>query len=313
MRSAYATCALLLLAAMASAQSFNIDVDRSGLGAPSAAYAGAAGRPGAWNAIGGAGGGPFPLTGLHQEATSASCVRSGGTAAGYVFDNRATTGELEALMDDAHQDRGPAAYVRYTFRGLEAGAYTVYTYAWSPGDATDASLVTVNGLSPQRVGGASPAGADFVQGVTHAVHQVTIRRGMTIDVQVTAVAGACTVNGFQIVDGFGMSLAQSAPGRRLEITHSHGDPGELYLSLFTPARGTFPQGALFGVDIAPADALAQVQQGAPFFGTLDAQGGAAFVVGARLPPGTTLFCTSVTLDGAYKATSPTRPFAYTVL
>jgi hypothetical protein len=83
-----------------------------------------------------------------------------------------------------------------TVTGLTPGLYNVYTYAWAPDSAAFVTGVSVNGLPVQNVGGAWPGG--FVQGTTHALHQVTLAAAQNLVWTLTVPTGFGSLNGIQI-------------------------------------------------------------------------------------------------------------------
>ncbi|MBK7644081.1 MAG: hypothetical protein IPJ19_13695 [Planctomycetes bacterium] len=99
-------------------------------------------------------------------------------------------------MDDSSD---PLGFSTWTFAGLAAGDYVLYTYAWAPDSAFFHSLVSVTG-SPdpaQVVGGAWPGG--YVAGVTHARHRIHVVTGSNVVMNLSVASGSASVNGFQLV------------------------------------------------------------------------------------------------------------------
>jgi len=155
----------------AAGQSFNIDFG-SAINAPSASY-GAAGVPGAWNAVGVLE--PFvraPLVGLDGEASAAQIYMFGGTSLIDVNDP-ATVGDDEALMDDMLIGFCDPVDVCIWVENLEVGDYEVITYGLTPGDPTRLCPVRVDFGSPgpTNVGGAWPG--SHAESATYARQLVT--------------------------------------------------------------------------------------------------------------------------------------------
>jgi hypothetical protein len=189
----------LMLPASVTAQSFNIDCG-TGLGVPTSAYGAAAAQPGFWNQIASvAGGAPITLNNLSGAATPVT-ITSATSNPSFSFNNPATTGDNQALMDDLLDLGGAGAMDTFTISGLMPGNYTVYTYAGAPDDGTFVTSVNVNGTGAQNVGGPWTAPFMFQQGVHYALHTVTISAG-TITINTATVNGFSSLNGIQIVFG----------------------------------------------------------------------------------------------------------------
>ncbi|MEW5883263.1 MAG: hypothetical protein AB1725_03445 [Armatimonadota bacterium] len=214
--------AAILTTATCWGQSFNVDVDAQfgprslGIGAPSPLFAGAAGRPGYWNVIYGANGGPFQLRGLDGRLTPVMYRAWGGIGTGGGWRNpRIDLGEANddfwLLMGDAGNVGSPEANhqlfppppLRVTrFEGLEPGLYEVYTYAvlpappprYVPVEVTVPGALTEN---PQLCTGPMPADWVFRRGVTHAMHRVFCADGV-IEIRLTGPWPNAVVNGFQL-------------------------------------------------------------------------------------------------------------------
>lgn len=166
------SAALLRMTSNAFAQSFNIDFGAAGTPNPAATYGAAAAQPGTWNAI--TPGGTSPLADLSGAATGVTLNAPPGS---YEFDNLATFGDDEKLLDDI-VDNYTAGYV--TVAGLADGSYTIYTYALAPDDDSFLTYVSVSG-SPdpqQTVGGYFLNG--HALGTTYAMHQVDVVGGASV-------------------------------------------------------------------------------------------------------------------------------------
>ena len=206
-RSVLMAMGSLMLTVSAMGQSFNLDSDTAvvggaGIGAPSSALGAAAAQPGFWNAISGATATTLNIMNLSGAATTVVFTRSTAGGGNFASNNANTSGDDEKLLDDG-QDLSitPGVAITYTFSGLQAGNYEVYTYAVAPDVATgtDVTTVTINGVA-QNVTGPIPSGNNYVLGVTYAKHTVTgVPANGTITI--TAVRGNATsfgtVNGWQ--------------------------------------------------------------------------------------------------------------------
>ena len=196
MRLSFLSILTLLTAAPAFAQSVNVDIGESASNSvPSNAFGAAAGQPGFWNLTSGAGAHSTPLADLAGNASSVTLASAGGSS--FSSNNAGTSGDDQNLMDDS-SDPGPTP-VSWTFSGLAAGTYAVYSYAWAPDDATYISRVAVAGSSDgqQNVGGTWPSG--YALGVTHSLHHVTVSAGGSIVVTISVSANYATIDGFQLV------------------------------------------------------------------------------------------------------------------
>jgi uncharacterized membrane protein len=177
---------------LARAQSLNLDYG-SAFGTPASSYGAAANQSGHWNALD-SNGPPFPL--LRDVGGKATRVRIHqqlpfGPAS---FDDPDTFGDDEALMDD-YLDLHSTPHT-FVLTGLEPGNYSIYTYGWAPDSASFSTVVEVEGLGPQFVGGAWPGA--HKQGVTFAKHDVVVKQGQRIGVFTFGLTKG-TLNGFQFV------------------------------------------------------------------------------------------------------------------
>ncbi len=187
----------LLLTSLCSAQGFNVDMGTTNP-VPAPTFGAAAGQTGTWNQVGALPvSGSAPLLSLLGAATPVvMTLTSGAPPSNFSSNNPLTSGNDELLMDDA-VDPGSIIPAVYTFSGLSAGTYTVYTYAWAPDNANFRSSVSVNGGPVSSVGGAWTGG--YTLGVTHAIDTVLLGAGANIVVSITDFATAATFNGIQIV------------------------------------------------------------------------------------------------------------------
>lgn len=196
-----AVCGGLLLSG-ARAQSLNVDFDvaaGAGAGTPLITFAGAAGTGGFWNSIPATGAAATYNILAANGSMPVTLTRSySGTGVGAVaVNNPNTSGDHEKLFDDVEQLNSPVVgEVRYSFSGLIAGTYEVYTYAIAPGNSAFRTDVTV-GVETQRVGGVMPVNA-FVEGVTHSRHVAFVLNDGTLEVRARTGLTFGSVNGIQL-------------------------------------------------------------------------------------------------------------------
>jgi hypothetical protein len=178
--------------------SINIDVGANGtFPAPATSFAGAAGQAGAWNAVSGTANN-VSLDQLDGSASGATISVSGGNG-NYAYNNSATTGDVQRLLDDI-QDAGTSTW---TISGLASGTYGVYVYSWAPDNPNGffSNVTVVGGSNGAQTCGGVGWGGNWIHGGHYVADQVSVANG-TITIQI-APNGANTptsVNGFQIVD-----------------------------------------------------------------------------------------------------------------
>ena len=114
-----------LVAAPASAQSFNVDIGDPLDGVPSNAYGAAAGQAGEWNGV--PSGASSPLVQPHGTLTSVN-LATGRRSWTSTPTTRARLGDDAALLDDFADVLGPVDSMVIT--GLQDGEYLIYTYGW---------------------------------------------------------------------------------------------------------------------------------------------------------------------------------------
>jgi len=195
-RSVAAFVATLAISAAATAQSFNLDC-LNVYGNPTGAYGAAASQPGYWNNIDGFGGAlPVALTDVGGTLTTVTMDASAGF--NFSFNNAATSGDDQALMDDLQCTAGTTVW---TINGLAAGDYKVYAYAWAPDNPTGfltGVAVTGGSAGTQSCGGAAWSGA-HVAGITYVTDQVNgVLAGGSLTITFSVVSGFGSVNGMQI-------------------------------------------------------------------------------------------------------------------
>lgn len=224
---------IALLAAAASAQSFNIDTNRttgSGNGVPAAAYGGDAGQGGTWNGILPTASGAIALTAIDGSATGVTVTRTGSTLQG--SDSVSGAGiDYGKLLWDYGYAQGTGQSITYAFNGLAPGIYRAFIYAALPGASgvynsgfgnvyhVNHLAVTVNNI---YVGGDQTSGAITAnvmqRGVTHGEVVFTVGAGATVKITSSPDAsnslGIAALNGVQLVHYTGNRLYvnDDAPG-----------------------------------------------------------------------------------------------------
>ncbi|HMS56216.1 MAG TPA: hypothetical protein PKA27_12525 [Fimbriimonadaceae bacterium] len=196
----------LALCQRANAQSLNIDIDigfggyEAGAGAPSSTFGGAADQAGYWNRIRDSGGVDLHTLRNLDGTTSSATIQyyQSGPLAGSGWNGN--DGEHRLLMNDGVEITVPATF---NFANLEPGRYQVFTYFADrsgrdvPGDVTIFGADTETKVS--GVGGMP--GNEFIEGRTHAVHDVTLTTSSISILVRTNPEGPpdSTLSGFQIV------------------------------------------------------------------------------------------------------------------
>ena len=195
------TASVILAAASASAQGFNVDYGTNGnFPVPTNAYGAAAGQAGAWN-DGSSGSVNQVLNGLNGMPSSVMLSESGAAPGGFEFNNAGTSGDDENLLDDYLDVGSPGNLSQSIFTGLANGDYLVYTYSWAADNrlAFCSQVDVVGSTDPQQIVCGAWTGS-HVQGVTYALHAVTVTTGsITVNVEATPTGTFGTVNGIQIV------------------------------------------------------------------------------------------------------------------
>jgi hypothetical protein len=195
--------ACLALGGVASAQELNIDVSNL-VGTPTSGYGAGAAQPGFWNSVdGGAIGTVFTLLDLGTGTTAASVSYQvyGNSSGNFTGDDPGTTGDDQALLDDFQDVGSGTSLAIWSFDGLSAGDYLVYTYAWAADDPTNStSRVRVVGSSDPEQSLGGPWTGSHALGVTFARHAVTVGVSGQLVIEVQPSAGYASVNGIQLVD-----------------------------------------------------------------------------------------------------------------
>jgi hypothetical protein len=198
MRWPLITCiaALTGLASPGFGQAINIDFGDPAAGVPAITY-GAAGMPGFWNGVTGVPGTPIDLLDLSGGMTGAKAQLTGGLG-NFFFNNAATTGDDQLLMDDLQDVGGVGSVTTLDITGLTNGSYKVRVYAWAPDNrmnfTTDA-WVMGGSVGPQTLGGAWTG--SHVLGETYAEDTTNVTSG-SMQITVTTSAGFGSLNGVQI-------------------------------------------------------------------------------------------------------------------
>ena len=180
-RTRAAAIALVLFAAPAAAQNFNVDVGIA-LGEPSDSYGGAAAQAGRWNQLSVVApvNTPVALLDLSGAGTAVSVEFNKLGNGNLNFDNLLTSGDDEALLDDfCDVGNTGASKVRFRFKNLQPGSYDVFVYAWAPDDPfnflTNVTVVGgANGI--QACGGNDWTGA-HVLGETYVTDSLVTTTG----------------------------------------------------------------------------------------------------------------------------------------
>ena len=199
-------CVAFALSAPVVAQNFNLDVGAAGGNpVPAATFGAGAARPGTWGIAPTVVGAPQALTNIQGVLTTVTSTMSAGGNFASVGNLAGATVDDLNLMSDI-MDLGALASMTWTFSGLAAGEYDLYTYAMAPDDGTFRTRIDVAGsIDPaQDVGGVWPNA--YVLGTTHARHRVTVAPGGSIVVTVSETPAPPapatnfgSINGFQIV------------------------------------------------------------------------------------------------------------------
>jgi len=200
------TLATALLAAGASAQSFNLDL--GGVVAPSDGYAAAA-LAGTWNVAHTFGELPATLVDVDGEPIPSVQITSnvpGLSAAG--FDDPGTSGDDAVLLDDfVTIALSGADSLEIDVEGLENGTYRLVVYSWFPGTVgpTDALgfVLAHNGHPPGLLGyttiGDAWTGEPEV-GVTHAAFDLEVdRNALHVSVIGSFAGSSAAINGLQLI------------------------------------------------------------------------------------------------------------------
>ena len=176
--------ALVVLAAGASAQSFNIDVGQAGSVPPPATYAGA-GEAGVWNSVTAAHITPFTpgptpqddlLVDLDGNPTGVGFHQFGGMDLVTDAMDPSVTGDDATLLNDYLATHSATLENCMYLNGLQNGTYEVITYAWMPNDPSVDSLVRFDFVPGNTLIGGAWTGA-HVEGVTYSRDIIEVTDG----------------------------------------------------------------------------------------------------------------------------------------
>ncbi|MBL8863308.1 MAG: hypothetical protein JNK02_15030 [Planctomycetes bacterium] len=207
--SARLIAALALLSGTAAAQNLNINLGTTQVSQrPSSTFGAGANQPGFWNLVSANDAATANLVDVNGVITNVAVALSGGFG-NFGIANANWNGDDEKLLEWAADVGGigqgvGAGTITWTFSGLVAGTYEVYSYAIAPDlPQTYRTRVQVTNANegPQIVGGAWN-GQPYALNVTHARHTVTLTAGQTLTVITsdpgTPAGNLATANGFQI-------------------------------------------------------------------------------------------------------------------
>lgn len=185
------------------AQSFNLDVGTDQTTVPSNAYGAAANQPGFWTGVRTDNHPVVFLTDVTGTPTGVTITETGGLG-DFGVTNPLWAADDAILMNSASDCGGAGGTITWTISGLAAGSYSIFTYAEAPDSpATYRTNVSVAGAAQgtQLIGGAWP-GSPHVQGVTYALHTMTVTAGANVTITTTTagtpIGNLGTCNGFQI-------------------------------------------------------------------------------------------------------------------
>jgi len=177
---------LLLSCSLASAQSFNLDVEHVNVptNTPTSTYGAASGQAGPWNALRFNFGG-LPATNLTDVTGAATGVVAVSSQSGQPNTVAACTGwgaEEFALYDGLVG--GSSLTLR--IQNLLPGSYTVYTYGHDAGPSGTAVTVTPAPGVPviQLLAGSCPSSPPHTLGETHVISQAVVGAGQDLRVKV---------------------------------------------------------------------------------------------------------------------------------
>ncbi len=192
MKRLLAIALVLSLASPSYAELINIDSNSLGL-VPSAVYGAASGQAGVWNGYAGGGIASAPLLDINGLLTDVTVTTTAGV---YSSATHGYTGDQAELMNDVFDSASSI-----TIANLDAGSYTIYTYASDPDVPTTAgTIITIGGVSEEVIG-PPIAGGVFIENTHYALHSV-VHPGGDLVITVADLPGGngfWNVNGIQIV------------------------------------------------------------------------------------------------------------------
>jgi hypothetical protein len=197
-----ALLALCVASVPAAAQSFNIDLGTTFvIYTPANTYGAAANQPGTWNPITSTTGASHALLDLNGAAAGVTMSHIGGFG-DFAVGNPNWSGDDEALMEDAYDVANGS--ITFTFTGLQAGTYEVYSYALAPDfPETYRTRVAITGaLEPAQIVGGAWLGSPHVLGVSYAKHTIVVGQGQPLSVTFSnpgsPAGNLATANGLQL-------------------------------------------------------------------------------------------------------------------
>jgi hypothetical protein len=108
-------------------------------------------------------------------------------------------------------------------------------------------------------------------------------------------SSVAAIDAIQFWGSSSFELEMSAPvgPGSIRLKNKNGAPGNTYVTAVTLSQGAFPNGWLFGVDIAPTALLQEIVSGVPFHGALDLTGTSTFQISSGVPPGLPVYAVSL--------------------
>lgn len=200
--------------------------------------------------------------------------------------------------------------VWFSYASPEAAEVSITTE--TPPGATPGSLVDPNLQVFAGCGGPLLACVDDNPGVPLTA-KFDVAAGQTVYVR---VAGWLNTSGtFRLTVGSAqrvLRLTSPAGPGSLQVEHRHGQPFEIYLTVFTLTPGAYPHGWYYGVDPTPTEFLLQAATFAPpFLGVLDAAGHSSFGPLLGAPP-LTLYAATAFFSAAGVLTGASAPTVHTI-
>lgn len=203
MRNMIGFTGVLVFSSAVFGQSFNVNIGLPGQ-TPPASYGGA-GIPGVWNDILTAHNSTtFNVRDITGQVTDVNIWQFGGTEL-MVFNDPATTGNDDALLDECLLTYTPSLETCLFFRELDLGAYEVVIYAWKPGNPSVLSYTNTDEepMNPDYiVGGAWPGQhqqyVTYSRHIAYVTHVTGLLRTHSGIVPGQPAANGAAMNGVQI-------------------------------------------------------------------------------------------------------------------
>ena len=286
MRALLTLSAVVVFAALAEAQSFNIDVGSNLIlfPLPSNAYGAAAAQTGRWNDVHT----PYSARLTKLDGSPSTVTTASTSTSSYNQFPLVLTGDDLNLTYDIQDLPVIGGPWTWTFSGLAGGNYALYTYAWDPANTGRQTRVTVPGaIEPAQDVGGTWGGSPHVFGVTYALHHLSVTSG-SFTIQVEGLSNHNgSVNGFQLVylgNGSTSFCAGDGTGTACPCGNN-GSAGNGCANSIVAAGGAL---ATTGLPSIATDTLVIVGSNMPnssalyFQGTSQAGGGAGSVFGDGL-------------------------------